>query len=118
VRGLSKSVFSALDYRISATVAGVLILLLTNMLPAFGLFSCNPTGILSRLNTFSTFLVYAYRAKHLGDETPWWYAILHPIGICVFIYAMLRSASTTVINREIEWRKTRYPLGGLKENAI
>jgi hypothetical protein len=118
VRGLSKSVFSALDYRISATVAGVLILLLTNMLPAFGLFSCNPTGILSRLNTFSTFLVYAYRAKHLGDETPWWYAILYPIGICVFIYAMLRSVSTTVINREIEWRKTRYPLGGLKENGI
>jgi hypothetical protein len=39
VRGLSKSMFSGLDYRIGATVAGVLMLLLTNVLPVFGLFS-------------------------------------------------------------------------------
>ncbi len=80
VRGLSKSVFSALDYRISATVAGVLIPLLTNVLPAFGLFSRNPTGILPRLNILPTFLVYAYRANHLGDETPR-YAILSILSV-------------------------------------
>ncbi len=118
VRGLSKSMFPGLDYRIGATVAGVLMLFLTNVLPVFGLFSRNATGILCRLNIFSTFLVYAYRAKHFGDKTPWWYAVLHPYGIGIFIYAMLRSASTTLVNGGIEWRETRYPLKDLKDNTI
>ena len=118
VRGLSKSMFSGLDYRIGATVAGVLMLLLTNVLPVFGLFSRKTTGTLCRLNILSTFLVYAYRARLFGDDTPWWYAVLHPLGICVFIYAMLRSASTTLACGGIEWRGTRYPMKELKDNAI
>jgi cellulose synthase/poly-beta-1,6-N-acetylglucosamine synthase-like glycosyltransferase len=118
VRGLSKSMFSSLDYRIGATMAGVLMLLLTNVLPVFGLFSRNVTGTLCRLNFLSTFLLYAYRARHFGDKTPWWYAMLHPFGICVFIYAMLRSVSTTLVNGGIDWRETRYPLKELKDNVI
>jgi cellulose synthase/poly-beta-1,6-N-acetylglucosamine synthase-like glycosyltransferase len=118
VRGLSKSMFSGLDYRIDATALGVLMLLLTNVLPVFGLLSRNTTGTLCRLNLISTFLVYAYRARHFGNDTPWWYAVLHPIGICIFIYAMLRSASTTLLYGGIEWRETRYPLKALKDNAI
>jgi glycosyltransferase involved in cell wall biosynthesis len=118
VRGLSKSMFSGLDYRISATVAGVLMLSLTNVLPVFGLFSRNTTGTFCRLNILSTFLTYAYRARHLGDDTPWWYGVLHPFGSCVFIYAMLRSASTTLAGGGIEWRGTRYPLKELKDNTI
>ena len=118
VRGLSKSMFSGLDYRIGATVGGVLMLLLTNVLPVFGLPSRNTTGTLCRLNILSTFLLYAYRAKHFGDKMPWWYAGLHPFGICVFIYAMLRSASTTIINGGIEWRETKCLLKELKDNEI
>jgi glycosyltransferase involved in cell wall biosynthesis len=118
VRGLSKSMFPALDYRIGATVAGVLMLMLTNVLPVFGLLTRNMTGTLCRLNFLSTFLLYAYRARHFGHETPWWYAMLHPFGICAFIYAMLRSASTTLAGGGIEWRETRYPLKELKGNAI
>jgi len=65
VRGLSKSMISGLDYRIGATVAGELMLLLTNVLPAFCLFSRNKTGILSRLNIFSTFHI------RLPSQTLW-----------------------------------------------
>jgi cellulose synthase/poly-beta-1,6-N-acetylglucosamine synthase-like glycosyltransferase len=118
VRGLSKSMFSSLDYRIGASVAGVLMLLLTNVLPVFGLFSRNMTGTLCRLNFLSTILLYAYRARHFGDKTPWWYAMLHPFGICVFIYAMLRSVSTTLVHGGIDWRETHYPLKELKDNVI
>lgn len=118
VRALSKSMFSGLDYRIGATVAGVLMLLLTNVLSVFYLFSRNTTGTLSRLNIISTFLIYTYRARLFEDETPWWYATLHPIGICVFIYAVLRSAATTIVNGGIEWRETRYPLKELKDNSV
>ena len=118
VRGLSKSMFSSLDYRIGATVAGVLMLLLTNVLPVFALFSRYMTGTLCRLNFLSTFILYAYRARHFGDKTPWWYAMLHPFGICIFIYAMLRSLSTTLLKGGIDWRETRYPLNELKDNVI
>jgi len=117
VRGLSKSMFPGIDYQVGTTIFGVLMLLLTNVLPAFGLFSRSMTGTLCRLSNFSTSLAYAYRARRLGEETPWWYGVLHPFGVCVFIYAMLRSASTTIINRGIEWRGTRYPLAELKDDA-
>jgi cellulose synthase/poly-beta-1,6-N-acetylglucosamine synthase-like glycosyltransferase len=118
VRGLSKSLFSGLDYRIGATAAGVLMLFLTNVLPIFGLFSRNASGTFCRLHLLSTFLLYAYRAKHFGNDTPWWYAVLQPFGICVFIYAMLRSASTTLVSGGIEWRERRYSLKELKDNVI
>ena len=118
VRGLSKSMFSGLDYGIGATSAGVLMLLLTNVLPVFFLLSRDASGTLCRLNLLSTFLIYAYRARHFGNETPWWYAVLQPFGIGVFIYAMLRSASTTLVSGGIEWRGTKYPLEELKANAV
>jgi hypothetical protein len=93
-------------------------LFVTNVLPVFGFLLPNTMGTLCRLNLLSTFLLYAYRAKHFGNEKPCWYAMLHPIGICILIYAMLRSASTTLAGGGIEWRETRYPLKELKDNAI
>lgn len=118
VRGLSKSLFPGLDYRVDATIAGVLLLLLTNVLPFLGLFSRGAPRLLLWTNVFSTFVLYAYRARHSRVETPWWYAALHPVGVCILAYAMLRSAWTTLANGGIEWRGTRYPLGSLKDNEI
>jgi len=117
VRGLGKSMFPGVDYRIDTTAFGVIALFLTNVLPAFYLFSRNTTGVLCRMNILSTILVYAYRARHLGEGLPWWYTLLHPIGICIFIYAMLRSATTIIVNGGVEWRGTRYPLKELKASA-
>ena len=76
------------------------------------------SGTHRRLNLLSTFLLYAYRARHFAHETPWWYAALHPFGIGVFIHAMLRSASTTLAGGGIEWRGTLCPLKELKNNVI
>jgi hypothetical protein len=98
VRGLSKSMFPGVDYRLDATVAGVLLLLLTSVLPFFGLFSGGAARVLFGSSILSTFFLYAYRTEHSRVETPWWYAALHPIGVCVLTYAMLRSACTTIAN--------------------
>jgi hypothetical protein len=116
VRGLGKSMFPGLDYRLDATVAAVLLLVLTNVLPFFGLASRGITRVLCGLNVLSTCFLYAYRASHAG--TPWWYGLLHHIGICILIYAMLRSAITAIANGGIEWRGTHYPLSSLKENEV
>ena len=106
-----------IDARIDATAFGALALFLTNVLPAFYLFSRNTTGTLCRMNILSTILVYAYRGRHLGEELPWWYALLHPFANCVFIYAMLRSATTVLVNWGVEWRGTHYPLQDLRASA-
>ena len=118
VRGLSKSMFAGVDYRIDATVAGVLLLLLTNVLPFFALFWRGASRALFWSNVLSTLFLYAYRAKHSKIETPWWYAALHPIGVCIFVYAMLRSAYTTIASGGIEWRGTQYSLELLKDNTL
>ncbi len=118
VLGLRKSMFTGVDYRLDVTVAGVLLLLLTNVLPLFGLFSRGATRALCGSAFVSTFFLYAYRARHSGVQTPWWYAALHPFGVCVFVYAMLGSAFTTIAGGGIEWRGTRYPLESLKDNAL
>jgi hypothetical protein len=102
VRGLSRS---------------MLALLLTNVLPAFYLFSPKTTGLLCMMKLLSTTLIYAYRGRHLGEGLPWRYALLHPIGSCVFIYAMLRSATTIMVNGGVEWRGTRYPSKELKAST-
>ena len=116
VRGLSKSMFPAVDYRIDATVVGVVLLLLTNVVPVFGLFSRGAVKVLCGCGFLSTYFLYAYRSEHSRVDTPWWYATLHPFGVCVFVCAMLRSACTTIASGGIEWRGTRYPLGSLKGN--
>ncbi len=118
VRGLSKSMFPGVDYRIDTTAGGVLLLLLTGVLPIFGLFSHGAARVLCGCSVLSTFFLYAYRAEHSRDQTPWWYAALHPIGVCILVYAMLRSACITIVNRGIEWRGTRYPLESLKDNTL
>jgi hypothetical protein len=99
-------------------VAGVVLLLLTNVLPVFGLFSRGAARVLCGSSLLSTFFLYAYRARHSRVKTPLWYAALHPISVCVFVYAMLRSAFTTIASGGIEWRGTRYPLESLKDNSL
>lgn len=118
VRGLGKSMFPGLDYRIDATLAAALLLLLTSVLPFFGLASRGTTRFLCGLNILSTCFLYAYRARHSGTKTPWWYGLLHPIGVCVLIFAMLRSAFTAITGGGIEWRGTHYPLESLKANEV
>ena len=38
--------------------------------------------------------------------------------LSIFVYAMLRSAYTTLANGGVEWRGTWYPLGRLEEYAV
>lgn len=61
-------------------------------------------------------LVFARYARGRGRSgVPVPYAALHPFGVGVLIYAMLRSAATTLARGGIEWRGTFYPLDLLKD---
>lgn len=117
VRGLEKSMFPGVDYRLSLALLASLALFLTNVLPFVGVFVARRpfARLLFGVDVLFMFAMYAYGARRSGLSLL--YAALHPFGISVFIYAMLRSTCTTLANGGIEWRGTKYPLDLLKENV-
>jgi hypothetical protein len=61
--------------------------------------------------------MYAYGAGRSGARISPLYAALHPFGVAVFIYAMLRSTYGALTNGGVEWRGTKYPLDLLKQET-
>ena len=119
VRGLEKSMFPGIDYRLSAALLASLALFLTNVLPFAGVFLARRplARLLSGVNVALVLAMYAYGARRSRSGISPLYASLHPFGVSAFIYAMLRSAYTTLANGGIEWRGTKYPLDLLREDA-
>jgi hypothetical protein len=119
VRGLTKSMFPSMDYRVGPVALVTPLLLLTNVYPFAGVFLAH--GAARKLSVTSVALitlVYAYGERRKGLGTSLVYAALHPFSVSVFVYAMLRSAYTILANGGVEWRGTWYPLGQLKENVV
>jgi glycosyltransferase involved in cell wall biosynthesis len=119
VRGLTKSMFPSMDYRLGPVALVTPLLLLTNVFPFAGVFLTRGAArALSMTSVAVITLVYAYQERRNGLGTSLLYAALHPFSISVFVYAMLRSACTILVNGGIEWRGTWYPLEQLKKNVV
>ena len=119
VRGLSKSIFPGVDYRLDTLAYATLLLLLTNVLPFAGLvFAARGARILFGINVLLIFTTYRYQAGYSKVKAPLWGAALHPLSVCIWICAMWRSACVTLANDGIEWRGTKYPLKSLKANIL
>jgi cellulose synthase/poly-beta-1,6-N-acetylglucosamine synthase-like glycosyltransferase len=114
VRGLGKSMFPGVDYRLSAALLASLGLFATNVLPFFGVFLARRalTRLLFGADVLVLFAMYARGARRSG--TPAYLAALHPFGASVLIFAMLRSTYKTLVRGGIEWRGTFYPLETLR----
>jgi hypothetical protein len=56
----------------------------------------------------------AYAVHSWFVDAPYYYALLHPVGTTLFIYATSRSAYKAIRDGAIEWRGTRYALDELK----
>jgi glycosyltransferase involved in cell wall biosynthesis len=119
VRGLTKSMFPSMDYRVGPVILVTPLLLLTNVFPFAGVFLAHGAArALSVTSVTLITLVYAYQERRKGLGTSLLYAALHPFSVSVFVYAMLRSAYTILANGGVEWRGTWYPLEQLKENVV
>jgi glycosyltransferase involved in cell wall biosynthesis len=119
VRGLGKSMFPGMDYRVDAAILASTLLIITNVLPFFNIiFSRGPARVISAPSVLLTCAMYLFHAIHTKSRTTLWYAALHPFSVCVFLYAMLNSVITTLANDGIDWRGTHYPLAHLKSNTV
>ena len=111
--------FPGVDYRLSTAPFASLALFLTNVLSFAGMLLAR--GVAARLlfgvNVLLVLAAYAYGTRRHAPRTSPLYAVLHPFGASVMIYAMLRSAYVTAVNGGIEWRGTWYPLDLLRENT-
>lgn len=114
VRGLEKSMFPGVDYRLSAALVASLGLFATNVLPFFGVVFARRTAtrLLFGADVLVVFAMYARGARRSGTSAP--FAALHPFGAFVLIFAMLRSTLVALARGGIEWRGTFYPLETLK----
>ena len=114
VRGLGKSMFPGVDYRLSAALLASLGLFATNVLPFFGVFFARraATRLLFGADVLVLFAMYARGARRSG--TPAYLAALHPFGAAVLIFAMLRSTYKSLAQGGMEWRGTFYPLETLR----
>ncbi len=119
VRGLEKSMFPGVDYRLSTVLFASLALFLTNVLPFAGVLLARGTitRLLFAANVLLVLAAYAYGTRRHAPGTSLLYGVLHPFGASVMIYAMLRFAYVTAVNGGIEWRGTWYPLDLLRENT-
>jgi glycosyltransferase involved in cell wall biosynthesis len=116
VKGLEKSIFPGVDYRLSAIIAASLLLFLTNIWPFAGVFFARRRSmrLLYGADVLAVLAMYAYGPRVSGYSLPPLYAALHPFGMGTFIYAALRSAYVALARGGIEWRGTFYPLRLLK----
>ena len=117
VRGLEKSIFPGVDYRLSLILLASLMLFSTNILPFFGVIFARRRAVrlLFGADVLAVVAMYAYAPRASGSTLSPLYAALHPFGIGIFIYAALRSAWVTVAKGGIEWRGTSYPLRRFKQ---
>jgi glycosyltransferase involved in cell wall biosynthesis len=119
LRGLSKSIFPGVDYRLEQVAFATFLLPLTSVFPFAGHFlTCGATRAFCGLNVALILLIYAYQERNKDHGAALLHGSLHPLSVSFFVYAVLRSTCTILVNGGIEWRGTRYPLEQLKENVV
>jgi glycosyltransferase involved in cell wall biosynthesis len=119
LRGLIKSIFPGVDYRLEQIAFATFLLPLTRVFPFAGIVLTHGAArSFCGLNVALILLIYAYQERDKGPGAALLHGALHPLSMSLFGYAMLRSTCTILINGGIEWRGTWYPLERLKENVV
>ncbi len=116
IRIMEKNYFAAMDYRLGAVVAVVLILPTLWGLAILGLFTTSLMGIIAGVALFSLIVPASVAARRLGWSVgP---ALITPVVFPMLFYAILRSTFITLRQGGIRWRGTFYPLDVLRRGNV
>ena len=116
VKIMEKNYFAALDFRLGLALAGSLFVVVVLAILVAGLWGGTPLGIAAALSPFTLAVPGAILARRVG--WPWPSALLMPIMVPVFVYALARSTWITLRQGGVRWRDTFYPLQTLKTGMV
>ncbi|MHB1022486.1 MAG: glycosyltransferase [Acidobacteriaceae bacterium] len=115
VNVLTKNMFSAFRFRPGLLVLACFWMLLFCFAPFAGIFMAGGIRLACAVTLFAVFLAYWVYAPRSGIH--WIYALTYPLSTCLFIYTLMRSMLTTLVQGGVIWRGTLYPLKELRKNA-
>ncbi len=115
VRNLEKNVFALFRYRLSLALAACAGVGLHAVLPLMAL----SVGGWSRVAGLLTCLALAtvYAVQQPRTRVPVGYVLFFPLALALFLFAMLRSITMTLVRGGVVWRGTLYPLQTLRDAA-
>lgn len=116
-QGLMKNMFAGVDYRISAVLAGTVVLLLLGWWPFAGVLLTD--GVTRILNLAIVVLIWGicWKSSKLTSLNPW-FGLGFPLGALFFVYIQWKAMLTAFLTNGIDWRGTHYSLEELKANKV
>lgn len=111
--GLLKNSFSVLGYSLSKVIAGIIVIIISIVLPMPLMFIFGPGYI--RVLAATVLLSYIL---HMIATPPdkWWYALMIPFSGIIMAWIIMRAAIINTVQGGIYWRESFYPLDMLKGN--
>lgn len=112
VNVMTKNLFAVFRFRMGFVLAACVGFVAFCLGPV-GLIFWNATRLPSILALCSIVVLYFLSARH-SNISPW-NALAFPVGALLFLYSLLRSTFTTLLDGGVIWRGTFYPLGDLRK---
>ena len=116
-KGLMKNMFAGVDYRISAVVAGTLVVGVLGVWPFAAVFLTD--GVTRIVNLAIVLLIWGmcWQSSKLTSLKPW-FGLGFPLGALFFVYIQWKAMLTAFWTNGIDWRDTHYSLEELKANKV
>ena len=117
IRGVEKNAFPATRFSVPLTLLAPIVQLALAAAPYAGLFLPGPAPRWLALIAW-TGVFLAYHEASRNARIGWWQALLMPVGVLLFNYALLRSMAITLARGGVAWRGTFYSLEELKRGRV
>lgn len=117
IQGLQKNGFAYYNYHVLPLVRDMIFASFFYLWPLIAVFIFSgPIAWLNILNILLTLIMSAYVAKQFRLSKR--YAIFYPFSICILVYTIWNSVSSTYKNKGVIWRGTFYSLASIKNKKI
>ncbi len=115
VRNLTKNAFAAFRFQVWKTLGACIGLFLTCIYP-FLAFAGNTSMRIASTLTIVSLLALQIRYRGGSRRNPL-YVLTFPVAGSLFLWTLLRSLGTTLVQGGVTWRGTHYALGELRKHA-